>query len=278
VFYGINQEEDVVAIARIGEALKVKAKLESSRKKDADFAGLSDFSLLWFFYPYLIVGSDWKRRKEAFKYLHGSLLLDAGGGSGWFSVEAYKKGFSVVSLDVSKKSNKASHALMDIENVKIPLLRASLANMPFRRDTFDSIVCFEVIEHIENVSAVFSELHRVLKEEGDLFITTPNGYGAYAIIQDIILPKIGFKTYHVHKFTEAALRRLISRSGFQINRFCNLEFLGPIFMAFFLMLRKFCKREFVFVLKLLYPDLAMAKDVPLRIGGTWMITCRNSGI
>jgi len=198
-------------------------------------------------------------------------------------VEAYKEGFSVVSLDVSKKLNDEAKKLMDIEKVKIPLLRASLTNLPIKKDTFDSIICFEVIEHIENTDAVFSEFRRILKKEGDLFITTPNGYGAFAIIQDIILPKIGFvrqgvETYHIHRFTENFLRKLISRKGFQINRFYNSEFLSPIFMAFFLMLRKFCNREFLMILKLLYPDVIIAKRIPLRMGGTWMINCKNQGI
>lgn len=268
-------------MARKGKTSKTEAKLEIFRQKEAMFEGFSEFCLTWFFYPYLLLGSDWNRRKEALKHLRGSLLLDAGSGSGWFSVEAYNKGFNVVSIDISSKSNKSAKTLMDIEGVKIPLLRASLTNLPFKNDTFDSVACFEVIEHIENVNAVFSEFRRTLKKGGKLLITAPNGFGASGIIQDFVLPKIGLvrhgvEPYHVHRFTEAFLRQIISQKGFQINRFYNAELLGPIFMAFFLMIKKFCKHEPLSILKLLYPDVVMAKHVPRRLAATWIINCKKN--
>ena len=47
--------------------------------------------------------------------------------------------------------------------------------MPFEDNSFDKIIMIEVIEHVERDELAISELARVLKNEGKLFITTPNG-------------------------------------------------------------------------------------------------------
>ena len=48
---------------------------------------------------------------------------------------------------------------------------------PFRGiadNRFDSVICFQVIEHIEDDGALLREIHRVLKPGGQAWITTPN--------------------------------------------------------------------------------------------------------
>jgi ubiquinone/menaquinone biosynthesis C-methylase UbiE len=47
-------------------------------------------------------------------------------------------------------------------------------NLPFASNLFEAIVSFQVIEHIEDTKSYAQELHRVLKPEGRLFLTTPN--------------------------------------------------------------------------------------------------------
>ncbi|MBS0031884.1 class I SAM-dependent methyltransferase [Chitinophaga sp. 22321] len=41
-------------------------------------------------------------------------------------------------------------------------------------NSFDTVICFQVIEHIRNDSALLHEIRRVLKPGGRLFLTTPN--------------------------------------------------------------------------------------------------------
>ena len=45
---------------------------------------------------------------------------------------------------------------------------------PFADNTFDFVVSFQVIEHIEDDHTFLSEIHRVLKPNGKLLFTTPN--------------------------------------------------------------------------------------------------------
>ena len=45
--------------------------------------------------------------------------------------------------------------------------------LPFADNSFDKIICSEVLEHIENYQGVLREINRVLKPEGILAISVP---------------------------------------------------------------------------------------------------------
>lgn len=45
--------------------------------------------------------------------------------------------------------------------------------MPFEDNSFDAIICFQVVEHISDINLTLSECKRVLKKEGLLLITAP---------------------------------------------------------------------------------------------------------
>ena len=47
-------------------------------------------------------------------------------------------------------------------------------NLPFKTDTFDSIVSFEVIEHLKNPLLFLTYCRDVLKDKGRIILTTPN--------------------------------------------------------------------------------------------------------
>jgi ubiquinone/menaquinone biosynthesis C-methylase UbiE len=46
--------------------------------------------------------------------------------------------------------------------------------LPFRDGVFDCITCFEVLEHVEDPGRVLSEIRRVLKPDGIIFLSIPN--------------------------------------------------------------------------------------------------------
>ena len=50
----------------------------------------------------------------------------------------------------------------------------SFPPFPFKEDSFDTIVTFQVIEHVKKDEEFIKEIHRVLKKGGKVLITTPN--------------------------------------------------------------------------------------------------------
>lgn len=61
----------------------------------------------------------------------------------------------------------------DIENVHFKEGDAT-KEFPYEDNTFDSVICREVLEHVTDPYHVIKEAHRVLKPDGTLLLTTPN--------------------------------------------------------------------------------------------------------
>jgi ubiquinone/menaquinone biosynthesis C-methylase UbiE len=102
----------------------------------------------------------------------GKRVLDAGCGTAYGSaILAAANAREVVGVDVAGDVLTAVSPRMPDG---VELLEADVSNLPFDADTFDVVVCFEVIEHVEDPVAVLDELARVLADDGVLAISSPN--------------------------------------------------------------------------------------------------------
>lgn len=64
-------------------------------------------------------------------------------------------------------------------------LVADAAYLPFIDNSFDCIVCSEVIEHIPDSQKMLSEFNRILKPRGELIITTPNWISLWGLFRKL---------------------------------------------------------------------------------------------
>lgn len=55
-----------------------------------------------------------------------------------------------------------------------PLTTADASALPFREESFDTLLSFEVVEHLPDPNGAFREMVRVLRPGGVLVATTPN--------------------------------------------------------------------------------------------------------
>jgi 2-polyprenyl-3-methyl-5-hydroxy-6-metoxy-1,4-benzoquinol methylase len=228
------------------------------------------------------------KRILTISYLKGRVILDAGCGSGWLSIEIARRGFEVFAIDLSKKQLEQAKLLSKAEQINLTLIRASLSHMPFGTAMFDSIVSSDVIEHIPLLSVALEELSRVLRSEGNLCITTPNGYGFYEILYNYILRDIPvfslisktsrmlrrreIETEHVIRFTPNILRQFVCKSGFSVVVFQNTEFLSILYYFVFLI----AKREKKLLHKLETTDVRTAPSLPLFLGSEWFLCLLKS--
>lgn len=45
---------------------------------------------------------------------------------------------------------------------------------PFADNEFDRVICKQVVEHVENPTAFFKELHRISKNSAEIYVRTPH--------------------------------------------------------------------------------------------------------
>lgn len=111
----------------------------------------------------------------------GSWVLDAGCGSGRHLSEAYRfRDVNVVGIDMSRKdSGKANktldcmiHEAQDGGGIKLVSV-SDITNLPFADETFDVVICSEVLEHIPDHRKAAAEIIRVLKPGKSLVVSVP---------------------------------------------------------------------------------------------------------
>jgi 2-polyprenyl-3-methyl-5-hydroxy-6-metoxy-1,4-benzoquinol methylase len=119
------------------------------------------------------------------RYQSSETILDAGCGSGrnlhWF----YNNGFSVYGIDIDEENIK--NIKKEYSNQADNFLLSKVKELAFNDDFFDHIICNAVLHFAENKSdfkAMFSELIRVLKPHGSLFIRVASTFG----IEDKLIP------------------------------------------------------------------------------------------
>jgi ubiquinone/menaquinone biosynthesis C-methylase UbiE len=110
----------------------------------------------------------------------GDLVLDLGCGEGRHVISAYvEANVHSIGVDLSLEDLKitrerfASFAEPDNEAKSFSLSSASALDLPFADNTFDKIICSEVLEHIPDYRSALREIERVLKPGGLFCASVP---------------------------------------------------------------------------------------------------------
>jgi len=141
--------------------------------------------------------------KEATKLIFGKVLeIGTGSGYGIDEIAPYAEEFwtldkHYIPIDYNRYSNTR------FIKTKVPPIK----NMPDQY--FDFVICFQVIEHIEDSHHLLNEIGRVLNENGRLIITTPN--------RNMSLTR---NPWHVREYTGIEFSELL------LNTFSSIEAKG----------------------------------------------------
>jgi SAM-dependent methyltransferase len=93
---------------------------------------------------------------------------------------------------------------------------APLDALPVDDESFDTIVCTQVLEHVPDPATVLGELHRVLAKGGHLWLSVP------------FVGELHEEPHDYWRYTPYALRMLLERAGFVD---ASVEPLGGYFTA-----------------------------------------------
>ncbi len=133
-----------------------------------------------------------------------------------------------INISLSGQSRTCPAYRVDLEQTAIPV----------PDETFDYVLCCEVIEHLElDPMFMMSEINRVLKPKGTLILTTPNitstralwkilrGYEPYFYMQYRHVPK-----YHRHnyEYSERSIREIVKSAGFTGRVWSEDSFEDPV--------------------------------------------------
>ncbi|NLA36412.1 MAG: class I SAM-dependent methyltransferase [Actinobacteria bacterium] len=156
----------------------------------------------------------------------GMSVLDMGAGAGRHSFEAYRRGARVIALDYSFADLEGVRDLFwaMAEAGEVPKTHQALAvrgdafNLPFADNTFDRIICSEVLEHLMDDSTAMAELFRVLKPGGRIAVSVPTWLTekiCWALSAEYHAPLA--EGGHVRIYTEKLLRERLEAVGLQTD-------------------------------------------------------------
>jgi ubiquinone/menaquinone biosynthesis C-methylase UbiE len=100
-------------------------------------------------------------------------ILDLGCGTGDLINYLLKKNKTALfwGVDVSKENIQRAERKKRSKNQKFMVGDAE--HLPFENNFFDEVYCYEVLEHVENLQKVLSEVKRILKKRGKFILTVP---------------------------------------------------------------------------------------------------------
>lgn len=141
------------------------------------------------------------------KHLTGKAILDVGAGHCFYTKWLLKQEPSLAITAIDH---------MDVQSQGFTYVRCDLEKgvLPFDDNSFDTVLAFDVIEHITNAEQLVRELWRVCKKDGILIGSVPHD-------EDKFLPAYNLTFYHrsdvTHKryYLPESLGAALQQGGFE---------------------------------------------------------------
>jgi SAM-dependent methyltransferase len=140
-------------------------------------------------------------------YRRTGRILEVGCGAGHFLAGAAEAGFESWGTEIS------ASGLARLEGRGFQVLAGALPSLALPTMSFDAVVMFEVLEHLDDPVAYLIEARRVLREGGLILLTTPNFNSlSRRVLGDrwrVVDPE------HLTLFTTGGLQQALKRAGFR---------------------------------------------------------------
>ena len=130
----------------------------------------------------------------------GHRILDMGCATGNYSVVLKKMGYDVKGADVNPAYVKRARE-RGIETVQID------NGIPFPDKSFDTVICFEVIEHVPDLKPLITEAKRLAAK--NILFTTPNSEFVDELARHGLLYEHFAELDHKNFFTAATLTQVL---------------------------------------------------------------------
>jgi len=220
-----------------------------------------------------------------------STILDNGCGSALISRSLAKKGYHVTGLDFSD-------ALLNLvpKTDNLSLVVGDSDKLAFEDNSFDCVICSEVLEHIKENSSAIKEISRILDKDGYAIITVPN-WGCYDSLEgnfkfvttalnilNYFLKRISKKpifefgvNMHFHKMFPWQWKAVLVSNGLEVVR-DRAVFITPYFPMIKYLERLIYRIPGLFALKTAVDDIISPIPPFKYLGLSHMFVCRKKPI
>ncbi len=146
----------------------------------------------------------------------GKKLLDVGCGAGKVISLAGKDGFEVLGVEIEEKVAGLAQKNLQKERVKGKIITGDILKTKLKKEQFDVVVCSEVIEHVDSPEKIIQEIHRLLKKDGILILTTPHNQRYWTVSDEF--------AEHKRRFSIKQIKKILA--NFEIKKIYTVGFPG----------------------------------------------------
>jgi O-antigen biosynthesis protein len=152
------------------------------------------------------------RYAYAARFVREKRVLDLASGEGYGSRMLAAHAALVIGIDIDEHAVRHAQAKYGCGNLQF--IAAAITDVPIRENhSFDTVVCFEAIEHVDGHDDLLREVKRLLRPDGLLILSTPNKEVYHEQAEEN-------NPYHVKELSPEELHQLLGR------HFRHVQYLG----------------------------------------------------
>ena len=164
---------------------------------------------------------DYKRRVELLLDIthlvpKNATIVDVGSSPGFNSLALKLLGYDVYSIDINPEPYES---LLEQFGIKVIKADLEINPIPLNDGSCDCAVFTEVLEHLHpfRITFTLSEINRILKKGGYLYLTTPNICSIGKRVK-LLLGRNPLGKMHVREYTIKEIREILTAHGFMSIR------------------------------------------------------------
>ena len=163
------------------------------------------------------------QKSIVFSYLDGcNYILEAGCGTGKFTIDLAQMGKKVVAVDISSNMLKQAEKKAQAAGVTdwITFIQGDIENLPCRDEAFDGVLSIAVLRHIKDPIPGIASLSRILRRNGVLVVDylNANVFNYYEMFGKLVRKNLNVKNKHFfpnYYLNLKVIKQIFSNAGIE---------------------------------------------------------------
>ena len=156
-------------------------------------------------------------------------ILDIGCGGGLLCEPLNRLGATITGIDASNNNIEVAKLHSKEMNLNIEYIHAAPENLDLKSNTYDAVLCMEVVEHLKDVNLFIENCSKLIKKNGIMFIATINknlkSYIFAILGAEYVLRWLPIGTHDWDKFlTPQDLEIITSKNNFMADEIVGMKF------------------------------------------------------